>query len=104
MNITSKNGLAMLKEKNVETKDYTVVFVKTDGTEQSFTIERFRLSELQTFLTVAQKDETIVKLEVFETTKTTAVSVRPIHCYDIVHKKFEPKRNRTSYLRTRNIR
>lgn len=104
MNITSKNGLAMLKEKNVETKDYTVVFVKTDGTEQAMTLERFRLSDLNNFLTIAQKDEDVIKLEVFETTKTTAISIRPIHCWDIVHKEFEPKHNRTSYLRTRNIR
>lgn len=101
MNITSKNGLALLKDLNKEEKDYHVVFVFDDGSERCFTCQTMKLNHLSDILEVAQESKDIIKVEIFEYVKSTSVSVRPINCTDIIQKRFEPKCNRTSRLRTR---
>lgn len=101
MNITSKNGSALLKTESIEQKEYHVVFVYDNAQEVCRTLPKMRMSELSLILSSAYEDDSIVKVEIFEYTKLTATNVRPIECVDIRRNKFKPKRNRTSRLRTK---
>lgn len=106
MNITSKNGLRLLQDFNKserKEKDYVIVYVFSDGGERSLTFDGLRLSQLSRILEDARKNKDVVKVEIFECTVSSSTSVKPLHCVDTAHK-FEPKRSRTSYLRTRTIR
>lgn len=102
MNITSKNGIALLKEINKEESEYIVILVHDNGSETCHSFKGdMKLSNLSDIMEVAYKCESVVKVEVIERTKTLSMSVKPIHCVDIQRKTFKQKRNRTSYLRTR---